>query len=124
MGMTYARVDVSKGPRGRRRPIRLLVDTGADDTILPRPLLRKLRIEPEWREEYELANGESMFRDVGRMYIHRGDRSVETLVVFGEPRDASVIGAYSLEGLRLEIDPHTGRVRRKKRLLAVRAAVA
>lgn len=122
--MTYVRVEVSKGRRGPRKAIRLLVDTGASDSILPASFLRKLGIRPEWREEYELANGEPMVRDVGRMYVHYRGRSIETLVALGEPGDARVMGAYSLEGLRLEVDPHSGRVRRKKRLLAVTAEPA
>jgi len=121
--MTYVRVEVSRSRRGSRRQVRLLVDTGAADSILPRAILRRLGVRPEWREEYELANGESMFRDVGRLYIHYQDRSVETLAVFGEPGDASVLGAYSMEGLRLEVDPHSGRVRRKRKLLAVAASL-
>ena len=58
------------------------------------------------------------------MYIHHSGRTVETLVAFGEPGDASVLGAYSMEGLRLEVDPRSGRVRRKTRLLAVTASSA
>jgi len=119
--MTYVRVEVSRGRKGPRRQVRLLVDTGAADSILPRLFLQRLGIRPEWREEYELANGESMFRDVGRLYIHYQGRSVETLAAFGEPGDASVLGAYSMEGLRLEVDPHSRRVRRKRKLLAVTA---
>lgn len=65
-----------------------------------------------------------MVRNVGRMFVHYLGRSMETLAVFGEPDDSSVLGAYSLEGLRLEVDPHSGRVRRKKRLLAVAVSSA
>jgi len=119
--MTYVSVEVSKGRGGPRKSIRLLVDTGAADSILPDRLIRGLGVRREWREEYELANGEPMVRDVGRTYVHYRGRSIETLVFFGEPGDAHVLGAYSMEGLRLEVDPHSGRVRRKKRLLAVGA---
>jgi len=124
MGMTYVTVEVSKTRRGPRERVRLLVDTGAADSILPLRFLRRLGVRSEWREEYELANGEPMVRDVGRMYVHYLGRSMETLAVFGEPGDMSVLGAYSMEGLRLEVDPHSGRVRRKKRLLAVAVAPA
>lgn len=122
--MTYIRIEVSKGRRGPRKDIRLLVDTRAADSILPGSFLRRLGIRPEWREEYELANGDSMWRDVGRMHVHYQGRSMETLVAFGEPGDASVLGAYSMEGLRLEVDPHSGRVRRKRKLLAVTASTS
>jgi len=122
--MTYVSVGISKTRRGPKRTIRLLVDTGASDSILPSVFLRRLGVRPEWGEEYELANGESMVREVGRLYVHYLGRSMETLAVFGEPKDASVLGAYSMEGLRLEVDPHSGRVRRKKRLMAVAVAPA
>ncbi len=122
--MTYVWVEVSKTRRGPRRRVRLLVDTGAADSILSGSFLRRLGVRPEWREEYELANGESMFRDAGRMYIRYQGRCIETLVAFGQPGDASVLGAYSMEGLRLEVDPHSRRVRRKRRLLAVTVTAA
>ena len=48
------------------------------------------------------------------MYVHYGGRRAETFVVFGRPRDATLLGVYALEGLELEVDPKTMRVRRMK----------
>lgn len=124
MGMTYVAAQVSRERHGRRRRTRLLVDTGAVYTILPTRVLKRLGVTPEWREEFEMANGEPMVRAVGRMYIHYHDRSAETFVIFGEPGDASVMGAYSLEGLRLEVDPRSEKVRPKTKFLLVHAAPA
>ncbi|MEK6850959.1 MAG: aspartyl protease family protein [Candidatus Thermoplasmatota archaeon] len=122
--MAYGQVRISKTRRGPGKTVRLLVDTGSGYSILPARTLEKLGVKPEWREEFELANGEPMFRNVGRMHIHHRSRSVETLVIFGNPGDATVLGAYSLEGLRLEVDPYSGRVRAKRKFLAVTATVA
>ncbi|HLA46344.1 MAG TPA: retroviral-like aspartic protease family protein [Thermoplasmata archaeon] len=86
MGMTYVSVGISKTRHGPKRTIRLLVDTGASDSILPSVFLRRLGVRPEWREEYELANGELMVREVGRLYVHYLGRSMETSRCSVSPR--------------------------------------
>lgn len=118
--MTYTGVRVSRGRRGPSRNLRLLVDTGADFTVLPAGLLAQLGVKPEFEEEIEVGNGEVIVRPVGRMYVRWKDRSAETLVAFGEPRDARVLGAYALQGLRLEVDPASHRVRPRRRALFLR----
>ena len=113
--MTYASVQVSRGRRGASKNLRLLVDTGADFSVLPAQLLSRLGVVPEFEEEVEIGNGEVITRPVGRIYVRWRERLAETFVAFGEPRDARVLGAYALEGLRLEVDPKTHRVRPRRR---------
>ncbi len=118
--MTYATVRLSRNRRGPSKAVRLLVDTGADYTVLPKGTLARLGVRPEFEEELEIANGETIVRPVGRMYVRWRDRLAETFVAFGEPKDAAVLGSYALEGLRLEVDPKSGRVRLRRRALFVR----
>jgi len=118
--MTYASVQMSKARRGASKNLRLLVDTGADFSVLPAPLLSRLGVVPGFEEEVEVGNGAVITRPVGRMYVCWGDRLAETFVAFGEPRDARVLGAYALEGLRLEVDPKSHRVRPCRRALYLR----
>ena len=47
---------------------------------------------------------------IGRAFIRIGDRAEITLVLFGEPGSPSLLGTYSLEGLRLAVDPGTQRL--------------
>ena len=115
--MTYAGVRVSKGRRGASKNLRLLVDTGSDYTVLPAGLLARLGVKPEFEEEVEIGNGDVIVRPVGRMVMRWKDRWAETFVAFGEPKDARVLGAYALEGLRLEVDPASHRVRPRRRAL-------
>jgi len=115
--MTYASVRVSKGPQGTSKNLRLLVDTGADFTVLPARFLAHLGVKPEFEEEIEIGNGDVIVRPVGRMHVRWKDRRAETFVAFGEPKDARVLGAYALEGLRLEVDPASHRVRPRRRAL-------
>lgn len=112
--MTYVRVRFSRRRGGPSKAIRLLVDTGSPDTMLPSRILEALGVKPEWREESGLASKDRMFRSVGRLYVRFRDRYAETFVIFGERGDASLLGAYALEGLRLEVDPYSKRVRPRR----------
>lgn len=118
--MSYARVEVSKDRRRPGRTVRLLVDTGADYSVLSKRELATIGVEPEFEEDIEIANGEVITRPVGRVYVRWKDRVAETFVAFGEPGDVRVLGAYALEGLRLEVDPKSRRVRPRRRALFVR----
>lgn len=120
MGMTYARIQVSKGRHGRSQRLRLLVDMGSDYTVLPWRFLVHQGVEPEFDEDIEIGNGEVIVRPIGRLHIRWRDRRAETFVAFGEPRDARVLGALSLEQLRLEVDPKSRKVRPLRRARFVR----
>ena len=118
--MTYAGIRVSKGRRSPPRNLRLLVDTGSVYTVLPASLLARLGVKAEFEEEIEVGNGDVIVRPVGRMVVRWKDRWAETFVAFGEPKDARVLGAYTLEGLRLDVDPASHRVRPRRRALFLR----
>lgn len=118
--MTYARVEVSRDRRRPGKALRLLVDTGADYSVLSKRELSRLGVVPEFEEDIEIGNGEVITRPVGRVYVRWRDRVAETFVAFGESRDVRVLGAYALEGLRLEVDPKSHRVRPRRRAMFVR----
>ena len=85
--------------------LEMLVDTGATQSIVPRRILDDLAVSAERRQTFRLANGESIERDVGWVGIRFQGREAHTLAVFGEPADAIVLGALTLEELGLEVDP-------------------
>jgi len=122
--MTFARVQWSRDGRGVRRSLRLLVDTGAFYSLVPADFLASLGVRPRWREELEIADGGVILRSVGRAHVHYRGESAETFVVFGNPGDATVLGCYALEGLRLEVDPRSKRLRRPKLIPLIRATPA
>ena len=82
-----------------------LVDTGSFYTIVPASLLRRLETVPTEKVGLELADGRRVAWDVGEARATVDGRSVTTLVVFGEDGVEPVLGAYTLEGLRLSVDP-------------------
>src|SRR5437868_6154219 len=80
------------------------VDTGAFYSSIPQPVLARLGIAPHKREQFMLADGRVVDSDIGRMWIRVGDRTEITLVLFAEPNSEPLLGAYTLEGLALDVD--------------------
>ncbi len=82
-----------------------MVDTGASYTIVPSRLLRQLGVEPFDTISLVLADGRPIEMGLGRATATIDGRSEPTLVVFGEDNARPLLGAYTLEGLRLAVDP-------------------
>lgn len=93
--------------RVRFEPVDALVDTGATYTVLPRPLLEELGVPPHTRAPFVLADGREVERELGRAWIRIDGREEFSLVVFG---DQALLGAVTLEELRLAPDPVSRRL--------------
>jgi predicted aspartyl protease len=90
-----------------------LVDTGSEYSRVPASVLERLGIRREKKDmAFEMANGQQITRSVGFGIVRVGSAFTVDEVVFGEPGDLNLLGARSLEGLNLTIDP------RRKRLVA------
>ena len=87
------------------RDIRATVDTGAAYTTLPASLLHELGVEPMGKRRFLLADGRRIEMDYGEARAMVDGESVTTLVVFGEDDAPALLGAYTLEGLALAVDP-------------------
>ena len=92
-------------PGDRRRLRSVLVDTGAELSWLPADVLESLGITRYDRRRFRQANGTVLERSVGPAFIYAADKRATDDVVFGEPGDLVLLGARSLEGLNLRIDP-------------------
>lgn len=87
------------------RDIEATVDTGAAYTTLPARLLREIGVEPTGQRRFLLADGRRVDLDYGRAWVTIDGESEVTVVVFGEDDGSSLLGAYTLEGLALAVDP-------------------
>ena len=105
MGTFHHQVEVSGMDGQRFETLEALVDTGSTYTVIPASLLRGLGIAPQERIEFELADGRIIERDIGEARIRVDGRNATTLVVFGDEGVSSLLGAYTLEGVRLAVDP-------------------
>ena len=90
---------------GRSVDVEATVDTGAMYTMLPARTLRDLGVEPIGSRTFLIADGSSVAMEVGEARATIDGESVMTIVAFGQDNAPPVIGAYTLEGLGLAVDP-------------------
>jgi len=122
MGLTHVAVKLSR-PGGRRAlSTRLLVDTGAVFTVLPEPIWRRLRLKPEASTEFLLADGSTIARPMSECRFAVAGRSATSPVVLGEPGDAALLGAVTLETLRLMVNPLSRKLMPMRLLLGAMTA--
>ena len=84
-----------------------LVDTGAELTWAPRAVLEELGITRQKQLGFRTADGRAVYRDIGYAIVHAGGTETIDEVVFAEPGDMILLGARSLEGLNLRVDPRS-----------------
>ena len=82
-----------------------LVDTGAAYSQVPRSLLASIGIEPFDERRFVMADGRRGTCQVGRAEFVVNGRETPSLVVFGEETAPPLLGAMTLEGLGLGVDP-------------------
>jgi predicted aspartyl protease len=83
----------------------VLVDTGAELSVFPAAALESLGIERLKQLGFRQADGTVISRWTGSARIYAANTLATDDVVFGEPSDLILLGARSLEGLNLRIDP-------------------
>ena len=104
--------NVSKRKNSATIP-KMLVDTGSEYTWVPSLILEKLGIEREKKDlAFVMANGQTITRSVGFAIVRLDDLFTVDEVVFAEKGDLLLLGARTLEGLSLMVDP------RQKKLVA------
>lgn len=92
---------------------KMLVDTGSEYTWITGSTLEKIGIAREKKDlEFVMANGQRITRSVGFAIIKFDKYFTVDEVVFAEKGDLLLLGARTLEGLSLAVDP------RQKKLVA------
>lgn len=106
MGITKVLLKV-KNPTNPKKSIEeeFLVDSGASYTVLPHKYAEKLGVKPSFEQTFVLADGRTVKRSIGNALIEFQGREVASPVVLGEKQDSLLLGALTLEGLGLVLDP-------------------
>lgn len=122
MGVTHVDVTI-RNPAAPERSWEgsFLVDTGAIDSLVPRPRLQAIGIEPEGQRRYELADGSEISMDVAVARIEFMGELVGGTIIFGDEDAGPRLGVTALESVGVEIDPQDQRL---KKLPAVRLKAA
>jgi predicted aspartyl protease len=106
MGLTTLTIEIANHRKpGRWEPIELMVDSGAIYSVIPATLLRKLGIRSQSKEEFVLADGGRIVRRKGVALFRYEKRTGGADVIFGEPGESTLLGAFTLEALGLSLDP-------------------
>jgi predicted aspartyl protease len=106
MGLTYLTLGVGNPADPQTtKELQFLIDSGAIYSIVPAPVLDDLGIKPVSEESFQLANGASVKRKKGIALFTYEGRIGGADVIFGEPDDAVLLGAFTLESLGLALDP-------------------
>ena len=105
MGLTVLALDVANPADPTvREPVEFLVDSGAVYSFVPRDVLSRLGITSHSRQRFRLADGSTIERDRGdALFFYKSQRGAAP-VIFGEPADATLLGAVTLESLGFVLD--------------------
>jgi predicted aspartyl protease len=111
MGTFRVDIEIESPITGARRQLgNVLVDTGAELSWVPGGTLEELGIARRKVWHFRQANGTVLERWTGFVIVHVAGTETADEIVFGEPGDLTLLGARSLEGLNLRVDPVTKRL--------------
>jgi predicted aspartyl protease len=105
VGLTVLALEVANpaDPDTRAR-VDFLIDSGAVYSFVPRDVLTGLGVAPHSRQTFRLADGSTIERERGdALFFYKGQRGAAP-VIFGEPSDATLLGAVTLESLGFVLD--------------------
>ena len=106
MGLTFVKVTVGNPSNGHRHEdVNCLVDSGAIYSLIPGAVLKKLQIKPHSTREFVLANGDVIQRRLATATFEYDGRRGDSMVIVGEVGDDPLLGATTLEGFGLVLDP-------------------
>ena len=105
MGTFTYPLEVISADGSRSETIDATVDTGSTYTCLPANLLRELGITPIERIRSELADGSIVEDDVGEARVRVEGVERSTIIIFTDEGAPALLGAYTLEGALLVVDP-------------------
>jgi clan AA aspartic protease len=105
MGTFSCQIEVFSPDGSRSESVDALVDTGSTYTCLPSALLTRLGVEPRRRIQSELADGSIVEDAIGEARVSVEGVETTTIVVFVGEGAPTLLGAYTLEGALLMVDP-------------------
>ena len=82
-----------------------IVDTGAAYTMLPTSMLTGMGIVPEQTRTFSLADGTIRQFDIAEARVRYDGLTLFTIVAFNKEDTEPLLGAYTLEGLGMAVDP-------------------
>lgn len=91
-----------------------LVDSGAFYTVLPLWLVKKLGLKSKFEQEFFLADGTKVTRNMGDAFITFEGREIASPVVLGQKDDSALMGVLTLDAMGLILDPFSRKLHSAK----------
>jgi len=121
MGRMHVDLEVMRELDGPSGVVKVEIDTGSDDSALPRPFLKKLGIRPVGWEWNELADGRKIRRQYGIAFLRLMGQVGASRVIFARPKDPPLLGRIALAQLGFELEPKRAILRKyPRRLISIR----
>lgn len=119
MGLTTMPITVAN-PRSERRAakVRCVVDTGASYSIIRSAVLNRLGVRPDDEVTLALADGTEVKRRMGQALFKMAGKARVSTVIFGEGKDADILGVVTLEEMGVFLDPLERTLKPLKLMLA------
>jgi len=112
LGFTEVEVHISHAASPEKSlATKVLVDTGAILSAVPRVLLSQLGVTPFGKRTLRVFGGQAIEREIGAAIIRYKEFTAAASVIFAEERDTPVLGATALEAMGLQVDPVTKELR-------------
>lgn len=110
MGTFSVNIQIGNPQGTEFEELEALVDTGATTTVIPASVLRRLGVSPAMYQTFEYASGEEVELGMAEVRVRVEDRETSTWAVFGNDDAGALLGAYTLEGVFLGVDPYNRRL--------------
>jgi clan AA aspartic protease len=121
--MGLVSVDVEVSAARRKTTTNFLVDSGANYSVLPRTVWKRLGLRPKRTMRFALADGTAIRRQLSECRFRFAGIDAATPVVLGEARDVALLGTVTLETMGLVLHPFERRLRPLRMLLARQAVL-
>ena len=106
MGLFNITIQIGNLNGDRFEDVEVMADTDAVTTVIPRPILAGLGIAPTRRETFQYAGGQQVQLDLAQANARVNGIETVTWVIFGEEGMSPLLGAYTLAGAFLAVDPY------------------
>lgn len=105
MGTFFWPMEVASPDGMRWETVSALVDTGASHTVLPASMLRRLGVVPFRTMLHRIADGRRIERQIGETRLRVNGLEATRIVAFGDDNIPPLLGADTLQGILLAVDP-------------------
>jgi clan AA aspartic protease len=91
-----------------------LVDTGATDSLVPRPYLEAIGLHPISQRVYQLADGSNLKVDIATAQIECMGEIAGGTILFGDADAKPLLGATALASCGIEVDLGNQRLTKRR----------